>query len=177
MNTLMLMLLLSPFAHGHANLKVNGSIPPRNAATGLKTPPCGGVARTATPKVITAGQTMTVEWQETINHPGRYEFYFSPAGDANFQLLKTVEDVQNNAVVGTNYHQYSTTVTFPNTTCENCTFQLIQVMTENPAAPSLYYSCADIKIQAASTTPPPTTTPTTPVTPEPTTNAGTSCPP
>ena len=147
-------------ALAHARLKTAGGIVPRSTNAGIKIGPCGGVARLANPAVFPPGATITVEWEETINHPGRFEFFFSPAGDANFQMLKSVPDNQN----GTNDlpHQYSTTLTLPNTPCTDCTLQMIQVMTENPAAPSLYYSCADIRLQAGATMPtpmPPTTQP------------------
>lgn len=158
MSWLLMILLSTNQAHAHANLKVNGNIPPRSADTGLKVAPCGNIARTSTPKVLTPGSTVQVDWQETINHPGRFEFYWSNANDANFTLLATVQDNQN----GTNDlpHSYSTMITIPSTPCSACTLQLIQVMTENPAAPSYYYSCADIQTQSVTTTPPPTPTPT-----------------
>ncbi|MBX3022214.1 MAG: lytic polysaccharide monooxygenase [Bdellovibrionales bacterium] len=169
---LVISLLLSSFeVHAHANLKADGFIPPRSSATGLKTGPCGNVPRTANPKVIAAGSTVTVEWIETINHPGRFEFYLSQAGDSNFQLLKTVQDDQNTSVVNGNFHMYSTQLTFPaGVTCTDCTLQMIQVMTENPANPSNYYSCADLRLQAASV---PTPSPM----PSPSPNPGNSCPP
>lgn len=167
------LLLSGSNVHAHANLKVGGYLPPRNDNPGLKVAPCGNIPRTLTPKVIVMGSTVTVEWQETINHPGRFEFYYSLANDANWVLLKTVADNQDTAIVNGLYHQYSTTVTFPaGVTCTDCTFQMIQVMTENPASPSYYYSCADIRLQAAATTPVPTPVP-APV-PAP---VGNSCPP
>ncbi len=155
---LLFALALPEYASSHARLR-NGVVIPRSTNPGLKTAPCGGVARTATSAQLVAGQTITVTWEETIQHPGRFEFYFSPAGDANFVLLKSVPDTQD----GTNDlpHQYSTTITLPSTPCTACTLQMIQVMTENPAAPSLYFSCADIQILSATgPTPVPTPTPT-----------------
>jgi hypothetical protein len=169
MSWLLVLLLSAHKASAHSNLLATGNFPPRNASTGLKTAPCGGVARTAVNRVVAPGATVTVQWQETINHPGRFEFYFSPAGDANMVLLKTVPDTQDTAIVGTNYHMYSTTLTMPTTPCANCTLQMIQVMTENPLAPTNYYSCSDIQISSvvppgtspAPVTPPPTPPPTT----------------
>lgn len=147
-------------AHAHAHISVDGPIPPRSADVGLKIAPCGNIARTSKSTVLQAGSTVTINWQETINHPGRFEFYFSPAGDTNWVLLKTVQDTQD----GTNDlpHNYTTQLTLPNTPCTACTLQLIQVMLENPASPSYYYSCADIQLSAQSTggTVPPTTPPT-----------------
>jgi hypothetical protein len=96
-----------------------------------------------------------VQWEETINHPGRYEFYYSKMNDQGFVLLKTVQDELNNGIAGTAYHQYETELTMPAEPCEFCTIQMIQVMTENPASPSLYYSCADIKLVTPVGVPPP----------------------
>jgi hypothetical protein len=102
-----------------------------------------------------AGQTITVDWEETIYHPGRFEFYFSESGDQNFVLLKTVQNNQNNQILP---HQFSTTLTLPNVVCQECTLQMIQVMLENPAAPSNYYSCGDMELKSNGL-PPPTPTP------------------
>ncbi|MEK6627742.1 MAG: SCE4755 family polysaccharide monooxygenase-like protein [Bdellovibrionota bacterium] len=152
LSIILISLLYGTQVLAHARLLAGGLIPPRNNNAGIKIGPCGGVPRTATPKVLQAGSTVTIQWEETINHPGRFEFYFSPAGDANFQLLKTVIDDQNNNLTP---HQYTTSITLPNVTCTACTFQMIQVMTENPLNPSLYFSCADIQLTAAGVPPPP----------------------
>jgi hypothetical protein len=174
MSSILLLLLSSVTAFGHSNLSVNGNVPPRSADTGLKTAPCGNIARTATPKRFDPGSTITVQWQETINHPGHFEFSFSQANDLNFQLLKSVPDDQNNPIpAGGNPHQYTTTVTLPNVQCTACTFRLIQVMEENPAMPSFYYSCADIQLMPASASPPPAPTPT----PAPAPPPGNNCSP
>lgn len=169
---------VSERAFAHANLKVDGNIPPRSAATGLKTAPCGGVARTSTPKILTPGSTVRVDWQETINHPGRFEFYWSSGGDTGFTLLATVQDTQN----GTNDlpHNYSTMITIPTTPCTECTLQMIQVMTENNP-PSMYYSCADVQTQSVTVDPgtSPVTTPAPSPSPQPqpatTSSGGINC--
>lgn len=132
-------------AFAHARLLGDGTTPPRNSNAGLKTGPCGGVARTNSSTTLRAGDTLVLQWEEIIDHPGRFEFYISEQGDQNFKLIKTVEDTQNNKMVP---HSYTTTITVPNTPCSACTLQMIQVMTENPANPRNYYSCADIEILA-----------------------------
>jgi hypothetical protein len=132
---------------------------PRDQVTSYKTPECGGAARTATPTVLNPGQQYTVQIKETIDHPGRFYIDFSPAGDTNWQRLATILDDQNAPPVP---HIFTRTITIPNTTCSACTLRVIQSMEENPAAPSLYYSCADIVISptaTASPTPPPGATP------------------
>jgi hypothetical protein len=147
---LVLIIFLSQSGYPHARMKSDSAIVPRNSSDSLKTGPCGGVARTSAPKVYAPGSTITVKWEETINHPGRFEFYFSAANDTNFVLLKTVNDTMDSS--NDLPHQYSTTVTLPSTPCENCTLQMIQVMTDR-SPPSNYYSCADIRIQGATVAP------------------------
>ncbi len=154
-------LLISQGTWGHARLKPSGILIPRSTSSGLKTGPCGGLPRGITPVTLVAGSVIQIEWEETIQHPGRYEFSVSPANDSNFARLLIVPDTQDD--VATLPHQYKASFTVPNIVCERCTFQMIQVMTENPAAPTNYYSCADIKIIAGST--PPTSMP--PALPEP----------
>lgn len=138
---------------------------PRNNNAGIKSGPCGGLARSATPTNVVGGQMLTVTWQETINHPGRYIFSLSFANDLGFaqNILATIPDVQNGGGLP---HMYTAQIPIPNVNCSTCTIQLIQSMEENPAAPTYYYSCADINITQAAVTPP-VVPPTPPVTPTP----------
>lgn len=157
---------LTSSAFAHARWKLGSTVtPPRTNATGLKTGPCGGAARTTTPRAFMPGQTITVEWEETINHPGYYRVAFSEKDDAGFDnniLAPMVVDNQDTPVVAGQEHQFTTTVTLPTTLCTGCTLQLIQYMTENPQTPSLYYSCSDIQITADGKPVPVPTTPNTP---------------
>lgn len=162
-------LMTSQTAESHARLKPSAAVAPRSTNPGIKSGPCGGLPR-LTPAVVQTGSTITVTWEETIQHPGRYEFYFSAANDQNFQMLKMVADTQDGTADLP--HQYTTTLTMPSQPCTACTLQMIQVMTENPLMPSLYYSCADIVLQTgpvatptpgASPTPTPSATPVPPV--------------
>lgn len=160
----------APLALGHARWKVGSTVtPPRDNATGLKGGPCGGVARTKTPRAFKPGQTINVEWEETIDHPGYFRIAFSEKDDAGFDsniLVPQFNDTQNTAVTTGMEHQYTTAVTLPNTLCTTCTLQLIQFMTENPSAPGQYFSCTDIQITADGN---PVAVPTTdPATPAPT---------
>ena len=123
---------------------------PRDNNDGNKVAPCGLTAKPGTALLTYApGQSVTIHFEETIDHPGRYFINFSPANDLGFDQNRLIEvaDVQG----GTLPHEYTTTVTLPMTPCENCTLQLIQSMEENPAAPSYYHSCVDINIRAAGT--------------------------
>jgi hypothetical protein len=159
--TVAISLLIPQLTWGHARLKSTGLLIPRSTNAGIKTGPCGNLPRSASAVTLTAGSVIQIEWEETIQHPGRYEFSISPANDANFTRLLVVPDTQDNPA--NLPHQYKANFTVPNIVCDKCTFQMIQVMTENPAAPTNYYSCADIKIVAGAT--PPTEMP--PALPEP----------
>lgn len=147
--------ILSTFetdAFAHTRLKVDGLIKPRSIADGLKTGPCGNVPRTNISALLAPGQTVDVEWEETIDHPGSFKFSFSSANDLGFEtnLLKEIPDTQNSGPLP---HLHKTSITLPNVTCSACTFQLIQVMTDS-TPPTFYYSCADIQLVAADSAPP-----------------------
>jgi hypothetical protein len=165
----LLLMMTASISYGHSRLKPGAAINIRGTNPGVKVGPCGGLPRVA-PAVLPPGQTITVEWEETIYHPGRFEFYFSTGNDQNFTLLKTVENTQNNQNLP---HENSTTLTLPNVSCDACTFQMIQVMLENPASPTNYYSCSDMQLKAGATMP--TTTPTPTPTPAPTTAPVDNC--
>lgn len=142
------LILIAPQTFAHTRLSAGQTLVPRSTSDSLKTGPCGGLARSANPVTLQAGQTITVNWEETINHPGHFEFRFSEDGQTNFVLLKSIVDTQD---TGATPHQYSTQLTMPSNNCTNCTIQLIQVMEENPSNPSYYYSCADIVLQGGTT--------------------------
>lgn len=146
-------LALETAAFGHARWKLGSTLtPPRTNATGLKSAPCGGVPRTSLSKNYTPGMIIPVEFEETINHPGRFEIRLLGPGDqplpAYTTPLLTIQDNQNMPIQNGVNHQFSGQVTIPNIICIDCSLQLIQVMTDNPANPSLYYSCTDISIGA-----------------------------
>lgn len=152
--------LVASHSFGHSRLLPSPEVVPRSTNAGVKTGPCGGYARVAQPAQLKPGQKITVTWEETIQHPGRYEFYFSEAGDTNFKILASVPDMQDDAA--SLPHQYSVDLDLPNVQCADCTLQMLQVMTENPAAPRNYYSCADIVLSSAVAPPPPPPTPVPP---------------
>lgn len=148
--TTLLFIFLPSALFAHARLTFPQ---PRNNNAGIKAGPCGGLARTATPTNVVGGQMLTVQWQETINHPGRYIFSLSFANDLGFaqNILATIPDVQDGGGLP---HLYTAQIPIPNVNCSTCTLQLIQSMEENPAAPTYYYSCADLNITQAAVTPP-----------------------
>ncbi|MCB0420368.1 MAG: lytic polysaccharide monooxygenase [Bdellovibrionales bacterium] len=129
---------------GHTRWKLNGTTPPRTDNSGIKSSgaPCG-TRKYNTRTKLKAGQTLTIEWEETIDHPGHYEIWFSEANDENWILLKQIADDQSGR--DTTPHFFSNTIIVPNVTCTQCTLQIRQLMTDK-SPPSLYFSCADIDI-------------------------------
>lgn len=163
----LLSLLITTQVFAHARLLPGGTLPPRNILAN-KSGPCGS-PRTTTPTFLIAGQQLTVQFEEFVEHPGFYRIAFSPSGDLGFDqniLLNNILDVQGGALP----HNYSRVVTVPNTPCNQCTIQMIQYMTENNP-PSLYFSCADIVILPQGSVLPttnPSPTPTASASPQPT---------
>lgn len=143
-------------AHAHARLE---SPIPRSTDSGITTGPCGTDPHTA-PNVYQAGQQITINWEETIHHTGSFHIFFSPANDANLSMGATAGVNQLYQVPQTFTddnvpHFYTATITLPNTTCSDCTIQLVQYNTDNPSSTVYYFSCADVQLTA----PPPTGTP------------------
>jgi hypothetical protein len=123
--------LTSEIADAHARFLPGGNTPARSNNPGLKTGPCGGVPKAGTPTIeFQRGQEIALQWEETINHPGRFEFSISSDNDQTFQLLLTIPDDQNDNNLP---HRYNSTLRLPaNLVCDNCTLQMVQQMTENP---------------------------------------------
>jgi hypothetical protein len=140
----------------------------------LKSGPCGQTTngRTANVNVFAPGQTITVTWNEYIDHPAYYRIAFDDDGDDGFlmrtdgqtdptaddpdtieaalnmdaQILAIVKE-ENDTTAGPSTDIRSVDVTLPNVTCENCTLQVIQYMYNNPGQG--YFQCADIALRAA----------------------------
>lgn len=113
-----------------------------------KAGPCGAAGSVRGPALTyQAGETITVEWDETVNHPGHYRLAFSMNGqdfpdpnvpDDNFPTTLVDQITDKNGGL------YSQDITFPDMECDNCTLQLIQIMTTNVPYNSFYYQCSDI---------------------------------
>jgi len=134
---------------------VDSLLAPRTNATGLKEPaPCGGVARTLTPKVLMQGDSVFVKFKETINHPGHFRIAFSSAADAGFDQNILMDDFPhapaNEGGADAN-GIYTKMITLPDVKCSDCTLQLIQFMSDSMTN---YYSCADIQLTATGAPPP-----------------------
>lgn len=150
----------------HAHITLNDP-PARNPAADLKEGPCGlgaGDTRTTDPEKITtytAGEEITIQFTETVQHDSHYRVQLSKTGDAGFvdptsyddrdlgpnDLLQSEDDP---APGGFDPEEHTIMVTLPDEPCEECTLQLIQVMTDKPpftaGGDDIYYQCADIVI-------------------------------
>ncbi len=135
---------------------------------------CGvdGQVRTNRVTTFSPGETITVTWLETVNHPGWYRIAFQPNGSvfgippasngpagngtaSNFPTLNQEgPDVGGSIVLKDRIPDgtLTTTVTLPNVECANCTLQFIQVMTDKPLytvdalSDDIYFNCADITL-------------------------------
>ena len=109
------------------------------------------------PHVYQPGETITVMWDEFINHNGHFRIAFDPTGTDNFTsptgfddfynspevLLDDIADDQNGGI-------HMVEVTLPDEPCNPCTLQLIQVMNDGtwgPGTSDLYFQCADIVLE------------------------------
>lgn len=131
---------------------------PAQRTASQKTGPCGaaGSTRGDTVTVLQPGATITVQWDETIDHPGHYRISFDVDGDDDFVDPATMDELNSNAAVlvdgiedlsGGIPRRYEQTITLPNVECTSCTLQLIQVMGEKEPygnGDDLYYQCADL---------------------------------
>jgi uncharacterized membrane protein YgcG len=146
MRTFLVLVLLSGTASAHITMTS-----PTPRTTENKTAPCGaGATRGTKVAAFAPGETITVEWDETVDHPGHYRIAFDNDGDDvfvnpnnpndnfPFTLMEPIADK-----VGGHYTQK---ITLPTTPCSNCTLQLMQIMTTQVPYNSFYYQCADITI-------------------------------
>jgi hypothetical protein len=144
---LVALLLVSGTASAHVTLT---SPPPRTLDN--KAGPCGATGSKRGTHVTTfaPGATITVEWDETVDHPGHYRIAFDNDGDDvfinpnnpndnfPFTLMEPIADKAGG--------HYTQQITLPTATCANCTLQLMQIMTTQVPYNSFYYQCADIAI-------------------------------
>ncbi len=128
---------------------------PTPRTSSQKEGPCGAADSVRGPaQVFAPGETITVEWTETVEHPGHYRIAFdmdgevfplpnNPNDDFDVILVDQIEDRNVNGADRT----YEQEITFPDVECDTCTLQLIQIMTTNVPYNSFYFQCADIELR------------------------------
>lgn len=122
--------------------------------------PCGrgaGDAPSGNVTVFAPGETITLAWTETINHPSHYRISFDIDGQDAFEDPPQMKAFySNDAVLLDNISDaggpgFQAQITLPNVQCESCTLQLVQVMYDKPpyvpGTNDLYYQCADIALR------------------------------
>lgn len=140
----------------HSQFKIGSATPPRYNTPAIKTyPPCGNATtleylRTNRKAIFISGETITVEWKETVDHPGSFRFDLSPTGDEEFtEMIPPVADTQDGTPTP---HYYSQSIQLNYPPCETCTLRLRQDMSNRE---DFYYSCADIVIVSGNDITPP----------------------
>jgi uncharacterized protein (TIGR03382 family) len=162
-------------AHAHIHLMQPLSRTDEPLGDPQKMENCGDPTITRTARVTTykPGETITVNWQETIEHPGWFRIAFQANGEG-FRAPPPANG-PNSAGTASNYPTEDRTgmvdatdgslvlkdripdgtltaqVTLPNMECTNCTLQLIQVMTQTATyefVNDVYFQCADITLAA-----------------------------
>jgi uncharacterized protein (TIGR03382 family) len=150
----LVLLFLSTTASAHIEMT---SPMPRSLAQ--KEGPCGapGSTRGDNVTVFQPGETITVTWDETVDHPGHYRLAFDDDGDDDFPNPNNPDDNFASTMVEPIADKvggsYSQQVTLPTTPCDNCTLQLVQVMTTRVPYDSFYFQCADLVIAGDPTDP------------------------
>lgn len=115
------------------------------------------------------GETIALEWTETVAHPGHFRVAFAEDrndlkdpdlqidGSCNYDESKLPTGAHGNVLADGLFLRsrtgprdeanktFTTQVTLPDKPCEKCTLQLIQFMENHPPA-CIYYHCADIRL-------------------------------
>ena len=158
-------MLLPTVAEAHIGLMSPTS---RYGPNILKTGPCGAAGGSRSNNVFTfaPGQTITVIWDEYIDHPGHFRISFDEDGDDDFVDPPCINNCTGYPAVFPDFEQFSndtvlmdgiqdtsgglTTiqVQLPDIECDNCTLQVIQVMYDKPPyvnpGNDIYYQCIDL---------------------------------
>ncbi|MBA3549802.1 MAG: lytic polysaccharide monooxygenase [Nannocystis sp.] len=131
---------------------------PQPRTESQKQGPCGaGAADPRGPTVATfmPGETITVTWNEFINHPGHFRISLDEDGQDDFFEPKGFDDVSGgpgvliDGIAHEDDGEYSVQVELPDVECDNCVLQIIQMMSDKPPygdGNDLYYQCSDIAI-------------------------------
>ena len=177
---------LSTLGSAHIDIDEAGTHLSRYGRGAIKQGPCGitGGERGQNIYTYKAGETITIKVREYISHPGYFRIAFDEDGDDDFVNPQSVDPINrecmddpadrcgepdffNNETVlmdNLNPHKrtllpktYEWQVTLPNVKCDNCTLQILQVMTDiypihapyDPAMTSddLYYQCIDLVLE------------------------------
>jgi hypothetical protein len=140
-----------------------------------KAGPCGILNDTRGTAItyLEPGATISVQWDETVEHPGHFRIMFDEDG-SDVPVPAAFDDSCTPGTSDMGVHcladpiadqggmpSYAQDVTLPNIECANCTLQVIQMMTDKPPygdGNDIYYQCADLTLQMGAGGGPATTT-------------------
>lgn len=120
--------------------------------------PCGANPDTGRANVTTlsSGATITIRWTNTITHPGHFRISFDADGQ-DFSIPAAPDDfytdpnvVADDIPSNTGDPNRSFSLTLPDIECDNCTLQLLQVLTDHlpyttdEQTDDLHWQCADL---------------------------------
>nr|AYM52938.1 hypothetical protein [Jahnella sp. MSr9139] len=157
---------LSAAAVAQAHINMLNPTPRHDSATGdQKAGPCGvaGSTRGSVIATFQPGEAITIEWDETIDHTGHYRVLFAedgqdfpnPANGADVctpgtELAPGIHCLADNIPDQAGGPNYTQPITLPNISCNNCTLQLIQWMSdkEDDGIPNneIYFECVDVTL-------------------------------
>ena len=173
-------------SHAHFSVDMSDRHQSRYGPGEIKSAPCGRPDGDRGKHVYTyaPGETVQLSWVEYVGHPGYYRIAFDSDGEDDFKNPASIKpagracaagerncgagDFYNNKTVliddfgrhddAPHGKRYSVDVKLPAVECENCTLQIIQVMTEQAKSPydpaaddadDLYYQCIDMRLRGA----------------------------
>jgi len=120
--------------------------------------PCGLDPDTgrANETTLSAGSTITLRWTDLIVHPGHYRISFDEDGQ-DFSVPVSPDDfysdpnvVEDNIPSLTGGPERTYTFELPDIECNNCTIQVLQVLTDHlpyttdTNTDDLHWACADV---------------------------------
>ncbi|MBL8027777.1 MAG: hypothetical protein JNL74_15245 [Fibrobacteres bacterium] len=114
------------------------------AGENIKVGPCGGKLPGIPADTVFTGDTLTVKWNEYINHNGYYIVSYSTRPDSNFKEILRATDT---AVNGT----WTRKIVFPDSVTGKVSLQVIQAMVTTTST-TYYYSCTDVLVLSKPTT-------------------------
>ena len=120
-----------------------------------KSSPCGrtGGERGSNVYTYAPGETITVAWDEYINHPGHFRVAFDADGDDDLLDPASPDDSYTNDAVLLDdipdaSGSYAVEITLPDVECDQCTLQVIQLMTDKLGNgygnDDVYHRCVDL---------------------------------
>jgi len=177
--------LISTSAFAHFDVDSAGTHESRYGRSEIKKGPCGRKNGTKGTKIYKyqPGETVKIAIDEFISHPGYFRVAFAKDSDSEFVNPKSVLPLNRKCMSdpkdkcgATDFYnfpgvladnldphlrgpskKYSWDIKMPDVECDNCTLQIIQVMTDAfpihaPFDPSydsddVYYSCIDIELK------------------------------